>query len=382
MPKVSVVIATRNRAHYLPDAIASILGQSFAEFELLIVDDGSTDATPAVVQAFASPRVHYVRQSHRGVSSARNAGLSIASGEYLAFLDDDDVFLADKLRVQVRELERDTSLGLVAGGHVVIDERQQLLAIDEPWKRLPHLNSDVLLLGNRFSSNSVLIRRSCWDLVRGFDETLTLAEDWHAWLRLALEDCRMAWTRTVVCGVRRHQRHASLDVVPMKEAELEVLRKVSPLANLRWQPERWHSAAVAQVHVRCAARQLVAGRLSCARAELECAVELDSGVLDRASRDILEAIATYASQPFVERPEELVEDAFENLPESAARLRRHRIEVLATVAVDRMFRSYHDGDWRLARNYAAEAMRLAPAYLGNRGVAKVAILSTLHSLGL
>jgi glycosyltransferase involved in cell wall biosynthesis len=380
MAKVSVVIATCNRARYLADAVASVLAQAFADFELVVVDDGSTDATREVVQRFSDPRVHYLHQAHRGVSAARNAGIHAIRGEYVAFLDDDDVFLPDKLRVQMRALEREALLGLVAGGHQVIDKRGQLLAVDQPWKWVPRLSGETLLLGNRFASNSVLVRRSWWERVGGFDETLTLAEDWDVWLRLALEGCRMAWTRRIVCGVRRHNGHASSDAHAMRNAELRVLQKMGGRAELPAEAERWCSAAIAHVYLRNALRHLALGQLGYARVELERAVAVDAEVLDRAARDLMEAIATCASRPSVDSPQEVVEAAFRSLPESAARVQRYRAEILAKVAVDRMFRSYRRRDWRLACGFAAEAVRLAPAYLGNRGVTKVAILSTLHSL--
>jgi GT2 family glycosyltransferase len=380
MPKVSVVVATYNRARYLPEAIASVLSQRFADLELVVVDDGSTDATREAVGAFSDPRIGYVYQAHRGVSAARNTGLGIASGEYLAFLDDDDVFLPDKLRVQARALQHDASLGLVAGGHLVIDEQRRVLAVDEPWKRLPRLSAEAILLGNRFASNSVLVRRSYLERVGGFDEALSLAEDWDTWMRLALEGCRMAWTRRLVCGVRSHHLHASSDPDSMKEAELQVLQKASNRADLRRQAEDWRSAALSHLYIRFAARHLAEGRLGRASCGLQRAVELDPGVLNRAAAEILEAIVTCASNPSVDRTGEVVEEAFRSLPEAAAGLRRYRAKVLAKVAVNGMFRSYRQRDWRLTRDLAAEAVRLAPAYLANRGVAKVAILSTLHSL--
>src|SRR5581483_7703419 len=106
MPKVSVVVSTHNRAELLHAAIASVLSQSFQDFEILVVDDHSQDHTAQVVQRFRDGRIKYLRhETRRGGAAARNTGIQNSSGEYIAFLDDDDEWLPEKLETQVALFE-------------------------------------------------------------------------------------------------------------------------------------------------------------------------------------------------------------------------------------------------------------------------------------
>src|SRR6478736_2185706 len=105
-PAVSIVIPAYNYAHYLPETIASVLAQSFARFELLVVDDGSTDNTKAVVQALKDPRIRYVWQPNRGLSAARNTGIAECRFNYVAFLDADDLWQPDFLECVMAEYSR------------------------------------------------------------------------------------------------------------------------------------------------------------------------------------------------------------------------------------------------------------------------------------
>jgi glycosyltransferase involved in cell wall biosynthesis len=378
--KISIVIATRNRAAYLRRAIASVAAQTWADWEIIIVDDGSTDTTRAEVERFSvDPRIRYLYQVQRGVSAARNVGVGRASGEYLAFLDDDDVFLPHKLRTQLWVLENDNSLGLVAGGHHVLDDTGRVLATDEPWKYLAALSPEALLLGNRFAPNSVLVHRKCWQYVGGFDETLALAEDWDLWLRLALSGCRMTWLRQVVCGVRGQGAHASSNLDAMRQAELRVLEKVFTDSGVRPDLARHRRAAMSRVYLRSAVRQYATGDLHQAPPELERAIALEPSVLDKHSQQLVDAIATRVYQARADGPDTYV-GILAELPDGAAGLRRRRADVLAKVALQRMFALYGKRHWRLARKAALDALALAPGYVRNRGVVKVALVSTFHSL--
>src|SRR5215212_4087832 len=115
--KVSVVIPCYNQAHFLPEAIESVLSQSYEEFEVLVVDDGSKDETAQVASQYVStdPRVRVIRQENRGLAGARNRGLAEAQGEYVVFLDSDDRLLKEALEVGVRELASHPECAFVSG---------------------------------------------------------------------------------------------------------------------------------------------------------------------------------------------------------------------------------------------------------------------------
>ncbi|MFY9528189.1 MAG: glycosyltransferase [Candidatus Acidiferrales bacterium] len=184
MPRVSVVIPTYNSAAFLEEAIQSVLGQTYSDFEVVVVDDGSTDGTEYVVRSFGD-RVSYLKQDNRGVSAARNHGIHKSQGNYVAFLDSDDFWLPGKLAEQIPLLDRDAELGLVYSDWRVTSEKGVL----EP-SYLSNLAPasgyvfDELVRSGFILTSGTVVRRSCLDDVGDFDETLSIAQDYDLWLRI------------------------------------------------------------------------------------------------------------------------------------------------------------------------------------------------------
>ena len=189
-PMVSVVIPTYNCARYLPEAIDSVLAQTYRDFEIIVVDDGSTDNTPEVLARYGD-QIRIIRQPDQGRSAARNAGILAARGEYIAFLDADDLWLPQKLEKQ---------LALFAA-------RAEIGWVYSDYRRLAELGSDTdtffhraglrpppegrilpeLLSGCITSTITVMARASCFRRVGLFDPSLTRAEDYDMWIRLATQ---------------------------------------------------------------------------------------------------------------------------------------------------------------------------------------------------
>lgn len=103
--KVSVIIPVYNREAYIRESVDSVLAQTFTEFEVIVVDDGSTDAAAEIIQSYTDPRIRLIRQSHQGVSAARNTGLDAARGEYITFLDSDDLYYPDFLQSMLQIIQ-------------------------------------------------------------------------------------------------------------------------------------------------------------------------------------------------------------------------------------------------------------------------------------
>lgn len=181
MPLVSVVIPTHNRAWILEEAIESVFAQHFQDFELIVVDDGSTDETPRLLASY--PRIRITRQNHAGVSSARNRGLSLAEGRYVAFLDSDDLWLPGKLSAQVDFFEKrpdalicQTEEIWVRNGVRVNPKRRHV----KPSGMIFEDSTKLCLV----SPSAVMIRRDLFDQVGGYDESLPACEDYDLWLRI------------------------------------------------------------------------------------------------------------------------------------------------------------------------------------------------------
>jgi glycosyltransferase involved in cell wall biosynthesis len=182
---VSVIIPNYNNERYLPLAIDSALRQTYAPTEVIVVDDGSTDGSGAVLERYGD-RLHWIRQRNQGVSAARNRGIRESRGELVAFLDADDAWEPTKLARQV-ELLRKPSVGMAYTGLTYVDESGEPLGANLSGCR-GHVLRDLALLrgpGVPASGSSALVRRECFDRVGFFDLGLSTSADWDMWRRIA-----------------------------------------------------------------------------------------------------------------------------------------------------------------------------------------------------
>jgi GT2 family glycosyltransferase len=253
-PVVTVVIPTRDRAQLLPQAIGSVLQQTLTAWELIIVDDGSTDHTADVVAAFAvDPRVCYVRQDPRGVSAARNHGASRARAPFLAFLDSDDRFLPGALAALLEAFGANTSTAMTIGGYERIDEQGRVLGQRRQWEE-SGLSLESWLFNCLAINGAVLLRRDWFERVGGFDLDCPPVEDWDLFLRLAAAAAPMAFVRRSVVQYRQHAGNSVKDLARQHEGSLRVLRKffdgqpapTAGIASLRSRAFGWMYAVSAR----------------------------------------------------------------------------------------------------------------------------------------
>jgi glycosyltransferase involved in cell wall biosynthesis len=186
-PLLSVVLPTHNRAERLPAAVRSATAQTFGTIEIIVVDDGSTDDTPAVVERLAAldPRIRYHRIAEpSGAANARNQGIDQARGEFIAFLDDDDAWHPTKVERQVEYMTEHPDVGAVSCHYRIVFEGNPRTYV---WKGPTRLSARALLW-NDFAGGAsfIALRRSAFDesIIR-FDERLPPCEDWDLWQRLA-----------------------------------------------------------------------------------------------------------------------------------------------------------------------------------------------------
>ncbi|MEM6611256.1 MAG: glycosyltransferase family A protein [Cyanobacteria bacterium P01_C01_bin.72] len=188
MPQVSVVIAAYNLMAYLPETIANVLQQTFSDFEVIVVDDGSTDNTAQWIEQITDPRVRLISQENQGLSGACNTGVINARGEYIAFLDADDLWEKTKLAQQVEILDQQPEISIVSTWVTYMNEGGESTGrIVKPtaegyiWRQMIEVNQIEC-------GSVIMIRRSCFDEVGLFDTNLkSFVQDWDMWLRLALK---------------------------------------------------------------------------------------------------------------------------------------------------------------------------------------------------
>lgn len=189
MSRVSVIIPTRNRAGMLQAAVASVLNQSFGDFELIIVDDGSEDNTRDVLCRFHDPRIRYIRHSeNHGEAASRNTGVSHSEGAYVAFLDDDDQWLPEKLRLQLDLMEKSPpTTGAVYSGFQVIDMARGVTLGEWIPKKRGDIYKDLAFDNFVGTPSTVLLRRECFCRAGLFDEGIAYSLDYDMWIRVARE---------------------------------------------------------------------------------------------------------------------------------------------------------------------------------------------------
>ena len=220
---VSVIVPCHNGARFLADAIESALAQTHPAIETIVVDDGSVDDTPAILERYAD-RVRVLHQQNRGPSAARNAALAVARGEYVAFLDADDRFRPEKIARQVAILDTRPDIGLVYGGWRFIDEEGRSL----PGEGRPRGEGDMLpalLLGNPIHPLAAVVRRTLVAEVGGFEESLRGCEEWDLFLRLSRRGMRWASIDATLGDYRVHPAQSHGQTRMMLASAIHVLER-------------------------------------------------------------------------------------------------------------------------------------------------------------
>ena len=224
---ISIITITRNRAGFISEAIESALGQSFPDWELIIIDDASQDNTREIADNYAKKdsRIKYFRNDeHLRISKSRNKALSLARGEYVAVLDSDDVWSdRDKLKKQYEFLERNKDYVLVGGGVIVIDE------FGKEIRRYFNRESDEdirwkILFQNQFAHSSVMFKRDMALKAGGYDEDLNIGEDYDLWLKLGTLG-KMANIKEYLLKYRVHSGNVTLKRVEALKNNIAIIRK-------------------------------------------------------------------------------------------------------------------------------------------------------------
>lgn len=185
---VSVIIPTYNREKLISETVQSVLDQTFSDFELIIIDDGSTDGTEDVVNSFLDDRIKYIYQTNSGRSHARNHALNMARGRYITFLDSDDLYLPDKLQLQVDFLDTHPEFGMVYASAYCMDEAGELLSDSYKATVSGQIYKDIAFyVPVTITLPTVMARREVFDKVGGFDEKMDRFEDTDMWRRIAKE---------------------------------------------------------------------------------------------------------------------------------------------------------------------------------------------------
>jgi len=211
-PKVSVIIPAYNQANFIDKAIESVLRQTYQDFEIIIINDGSEDNTEEIVKSYSDFRIHYIcHANNMGVSEARNIGIRASRGDYIALLDSDDEFLPERLGKQVQLLQKESSeIGVVCSWLFNIDKKGNYISKRCLPKKDGYIYED-LLSTNPISVPTMLIRKECFEKVGIFDNLLDGQEDWDMWIRIA-KCYKFALIKVPLAKRRIHPNRISYDL--------------------------------------------------------------------------------------------------------------------------------------------------------------------------
>jgi len=240
-PKVSVVIATHNHAHFLPECLGSVRAQTYQDYEVIIVDNGSTDNTRELVQKLAWDKLRYYYQENTGsVSGPRNTGIRLARGEYVAFLDSDDSWYKEKLDEVMRILADNPAIDIISHDLLMVEKGKPNLVA-----KVGPLSSDMfkqlLIVGNCVCGSATVVKREILLKTKGFDESKDFVhvEDYEAWLRIAYQGYRFYFINKTLGEYKIHKSNLSHDYELVKIHLINVYNKhyrnlsnVGPLRKL------------------------------------------------------------------------------------------------------------------------------------------------------
>lgn len=220
--RVSILVAAYNAGEFIAETIQSVLDQTFPDWELVICDDGSTDATAAIVQNFVDrdTRIKLIHQANAGGAAARNTAFSISRGEYIVLLDADDRILPEKLEIQVGLLDINQDAGVVYGDTWFCDQNGKQMHLESEQYPLQHKQGDVfysLCCGNMMAVHSAMVRRAAINAVGGVHHpTKIQIADWDLWVRLA-EKYSFVYHTEPVADYRLHPMMSARQDDPRKQ---------------------------------------------------------------------------------------------------------------------------------------------------------------------
>jgi glycosyltransferase involved in cell wall biosynthesis len=366
--KIDVIIPAYNQASYLLKAIQSVLEQTYLHFKLTVVDDGSTDDTPKILNGVQDTRVHVIRQPNAGLSAARNTGLLQSAAPLVTFLDADDYFLPDKLEVLSDFLDNHPHIGLVAGKVKYIDDLGNSIA--RPELPQAQLNLPELLYENPICVSGVLLRRIWLDRVGVFDETLRACEDWDLWLRLLAAGCPMAWVENPVVAYRIHPGQMTGQSQRMQAAIFTTLDKFFNGKNLFEYLAVCKDSAYASGWIHSAAFAYLSDDFSTASHNLEEALRLDPALKVNHYKKLVGLLLAWSHDPRSIDPAVFLQQIIAHPPQGHPGLRLQLRRALADVMLGSLFRSSRD-TWPARRGDLLKAVIYKPDWLFNRGVLRM-----------
>lgn len=368
-PLVSVIIPTYNHARFVVQAVQSVLAQTYPHVEIIVVDDGSTDETTQVLEPLAG-RIRVATQTNAGVAAARNHGFALAQGQYLTFLDADDLFLPQKLARDVALLEADPAVGVAyCSWFYVAEDGEQVLGELRPRKQ-GHLLEDLLLRRFHCVPGAATIRRTALEQVGLFDGRCPAAADTDLWVRLAYAGYPFASEEEPLFRYRSVPGSMSRQLAGQEKDEFTRLDTFFARPDLRAEVRALQPQAYAILFYEYAGKYFHLGDVAKGRDYIEQATKLCPSLAQDADW-LVEWLAAYALSPGVADARQLIDTVLTHLPPSATTLARLRRRLYGQVHLAAAFQAYHNHQYQRIRPHLLPAIFWYPRALLNRGFLRI-----------
>lgn len=386
-PLVSVIIPTYNRREYVQEAIDSALGQTYKNVEIVVVDDGSTDQTQEALCNRYGKQIHYFFQDNQGESVARNVAIRRSTGEYIALLDSDDIWLPHKLEQQVAFMEQQPEVGLVAAHILRMNEQGQIQSskVAYPDQLETRVPLEQILLDSPLHASTLLARRNCINKAGLFRPEIRYGEDWDFCLRLAA--CYpVGFINEPLAAARYNPESQSGYLVSLTEVQrrlkdrTNIVNTVFPLINLEeGQREELKKRTLAREYGRVAMHTYILGDKENGKQLLSQALAFDPNAW-RDGRRVEKALFQFASELGRRRTEDaaidFLKNTLANLPPELHRWQKQAgRKLLSRLHVEFAFLNKQRGRSVRVRHHALRGIRHDLSWLRNLGLLSILLRS-------
>ena len=380
--KVSILIPTYNRANLVPRAIESVLAQTYKDFEIIVVDDGSTDHTAQVLEAYKD-RIKYIYKPNGGVSSARNLGLKHANGDFLVFLDSDDIIYPEKLQIQSDYLAKHPQIDVVCSAWKEIDNDNLSIERDYKPEKPEKILEKLIWESYAFPIHAAMLRRSCLKKVPEFDTNLPASEDTDFWVRLALAGYKFGCTPELVCEYIKTPNSLSQDKALLHELDNKLLEKnisdpLFPAALLKKKEEIFaYYKFRSGIHFFSSSEQDDKDKLQIAQKFFNEALLLDKNILHR-RKELEISITNKALKYHPQDPINYVTQIVQKLLAKPKEQKRLNKKSSARVYINQAFWASSRKNKREIYRNIYQAIKNDIHWLFNKGVISIIIKSSLN----
>lgn len=386
MPRVSVLIPSFNHCRYIEVCIDSVLAQTFSDIEIVVVDDGSTDGSIDILRGYGD-QIILIEQANRGTQAARNTAITASSGELLALLDSDDVWLPNKLERQIAELDRHPTAGLVYSFAYRVDEQGERISggpcIGEALRTDRPILSQMIL-DDPVPALTAVFRRSCLDALGGFDESLFGSADWDLWLRIAA-DWDVISVPEPLALYREHDLNTTKVLFNNKKMYLERCALVA--RTIERYPDKLseadHHLAWSRTYLLGAEIEIHSGNVDKAGELLASAITHDPEIVHDETQFVGRMVHWANIYCSNERTGSnyryFVDELFRPVCVVLPHAKRLQRRVLSNATMSVAFSRFGEGDLATVRSVLPTGIAAQPAWLRNRGVWSMGIKSFLAS---